>query len=622
MARDVLVGIVVSARDAASATLAKIANSGRALGSNVDAAATKASAALNVMEKSANLASSAMQIGEKISRALGRAYELTVGASLAQRSEHDLGRVALENHTIAAQHFAAKLGDVLLPIILGVADAFKPLLTAGEAWLTQNKRTVGSGLIEFLRDAAQALTAGVATGTLLVTRAWSGWGEMVSAVKSLALTMFAEVVDGSASLLGTLQDVAGAFGADGLATSIGDARDSVAAYGRDTRASADLALASAAEQVRAQAELEQKIQDVSDAIATGIGAAASAAYDRLGASIRRVPTDLEQQRIDRAKAAAEKWDALWQEGDDQFVAQLRESLAVSSGHLQAWVQNWGEAQTRMASLTEEKARAQQAADDLVYGAATENLAKLGDAWALYNARRGEQTDAANREIVAKLTAASRQVTDSIASDVEGYAQSIRGILISTIRDAVQSGADAAKVLQNIGAALGNMVLEEVSRFVVAEGVKAAARKVTATQNITANAAEAASSAAIPFAAIPFVGIALAVAAAATMFAAVSAFAGKFHAGGVIPGRPGEERLAILKAGELVVDERRAGAAQAAGFGPLGSAGASAGAGRGGGGGRTDLTLRTLLPSRVEVDSTNRRVLLKSTKRGQRLGWGV
>ena len=619
MARDVLVGIVVSARDAASATLAKIANSGRSLGQNVDAAASKASTALNVMEKSANLVSSAMQIGEKVARAVGRAYELTVGASLAQRSEHDLGRVALENHTIAAQHFAAKMGDVLLPIILGVADAFKPLLTAGEAWLTQNKRTVGSGLIEFLRDTAQALTAGVATGALLVTRAWSGWGEMVSAVKSLALTMFAEVIDGSASLLGTLQDVAGAFGAEGLADSIGGARESIAAYGRDTRASADLALASAAEQARTQVDLEKKIQAVSDAISDGIGRSASAAYDRLGQAIRRVPTDLEQQRIDRAKAAQEKWDALWQEGDDQFVAQLRESLSVSSGHLQAWVQNWGEAQTRMASLTEENARAQQASDDLVYGAATENLSKLTAAWALYNARRGEQTDAANREIVAKLTAASRQVTDSISSDVEGYAQNVRGILISTIRDAVQSGADAVEVLQNLGAALGNMVLEEVSRFIVAEGVKAAVRKVTATQNITANAAEAASGAAASQAGIPIIGPILALSAAAAMFAGVLAFVGKFHTGGVIPGRPGEERLAILKAGELVVDERRAGAAQAAGFGPLGSAGASAGAGRIGGGSSVSLRVETVFPARVIQDRFHKDSTRKSMRRLDRLG---
>ena len=119
------------------------------------------------------------------------------------------------------------------------------------------------------------------------------------------------------------------------------------------------------------------------------------------------------------------------------------------------------------------------------------------------------------------------------------------------------------------------------------------------------------------AAIPIIGPALALPAGEAIRAAVLAEYMVFHQGGVIPGRPGEERMIIAKAGELVVDPQRAPAAMAAGFGPMGSGGASS---RGsGGGGHVGVTVRSLLPGTVEIDRTERNVLSRSRARNMRLG---
>lgn len=621
MARNVVVGVIIQARDNASAAFGKV---GKALGKDIPVASKEGKAALDTVEKSLNAVSSAMQIAEKVGRLMSEAIRATVGAALEQRAENDAQRQSMERLGVQFQRIAGLVGDVMIPIVLGVADALKPVLEGTESWLGQNKKLVGSGLVNFLSTTANLLVAGISTGLVLVTRGWTLLNVAISGMMGVAGSAFTGVLGGLEAMMRGAAAAARAFGRKELAASIDESRVAVTELRAESSAFADSAYQDVQQQIQDQGEFEAKVNKTADAIALGIGVAAINATERLGQTVRKIPPDFDKISAAAAKAAAYQQHLLdlWNEREAEFATSTQLAIQeVLSGYTEA-LREFGQMETRKAAIAEEVAKAQQEADDRVFDAASDNLASLSAAWALFNQRKGEQTDAANREIERKLIKSAATVTDNLSSTVDGYAQSVRAIVLGTVMDAIETGQSALEVFTSISKAIGNLILEEVSKFLVAEGIKAAIRKVTATQNITANAAEAASGAAASQAGIPIIGPALAIAAAVATFAGVLAFAGKFHTGGIVPGRPGEERLAILKAGELVVDENRAGAATAAGFGPAGSSGASRSAGGSSGGGRTDLTLRTILPSRVEVDSTNRRVLLKSTKRGQRLGWGV
>jgi hypothetical protein len=77
---------------------------------------------------------------------------------------------------------------------------------------------------------------------------------------------------------------------------------------------------------------------------------------------------------------------------------------------------------------------------------------------------------------------------------------------------------------------------------------------------------------------------------------------KFHTGGIVPGVPGRERMALLQSGERV------------------SSVADTVDGRGGGGGITINNNLLVAPSRVQVERVNRDVLMPSARRLQRLGF--
>lgn len=77
---------------------------------------------------------------------------------------------------------------------------------------------------------------------------------------------------------------------------------------------------------------------------------------------------------------------------------------------------------------------------------------------------------------------------------------------------------------------------------------------------------------------------------------------KFHTGGIVPGVPGRERMAIVQSGERV------------------SSVADTVDGRGGGGNITINNNLLVAPSRVQVERTNRDVLMPSMRRLQRLGF--
>jgi hypothetical protein len=571
VAREVLVGIVVKARDGASEILRKIGQAGRKIGTDIDEGKEKGKKALEVFERSVNAINSTMEIAKKATEMLRRGFEATVGAALAQRAETDAQRIAFERQGVQMQRIAGLVGDVLLPVILGIGDAFKPALTAAEKWLTTSKQTLGSGLIEWLRDTAQILVSGVATGTLLVTQAWSGWKQLISTVKSLALDAFSGILGGIDSLLGGVSRAAKAFGRDELAGKIEETRAGLRGMAADSQNSADRALADAAREAKAQEELERKIDGVAAAISRGIGTAASAAYARLGQETKKVPPDIDKIR-EAAERALERMRAM--------AASTGEALALMS-------RKRSEMYLREAAATERAALLQQALEDKA----------------------------------AEVAQANRESARASAQEWASAAMSISGVMQNALIGIVDGTQTVSQAIKGMFAGLVSLALQKAQEYAIAKAIEMAADRAAATSAITANAAQAASGQVAAHSSIPFVGLAIGAAAASAIFALVMSYVGKFHSGGMVPGRPGEERLAVLKAGELVVDERRAGAAAAAGFGPMGSPGsASHGSSGGGRGSAAVVRVETLLPSRVSTARTDRVELARARRANARLGW--
>ena len=613
MAREVLVGIVIAAKDGASATLKKVGEAGKSIGDRVDQGASKAKRGLEVFERSVNAVNSTMEIAKKGVEMLRAGFEATVGAALAQRAETDAQRQAFERFGVQVQRIQGLIGDVLLPVILGIADAFKPALTAAEKWLATSKQTMGSGLIEWLRDTAQILVSGVATGVVLVTQAWSGWKQLISSVKSLALEAFSGILGGIDSLLGGVSSAAKAFGKDELAGKIEETRASLRGMAADSQDSADQALADAAREAKAQEDLEKKIDGVVAAISNGIGTAATAAYARLGQETKKVPPD-----IDKITEASQK-----------ATERIRAMMAATGEAVASMARKRTEMYLREAAASERAALLQQAADDRVFDGAAGGLDKLRAAWARFNEQRSSNTKQANDEIESKLVASSAAVATQMQSTLEGYVGSVVGLFHNTIRSAIESGTSAVDVIKSLGSSILDMLIQSFEQFLVSKAIEAvvtsaiqSAQAVTAVTiqkaQVLGAAAVAGANAVASTAAIPIIGPALALPAGEAIRAAVLAEYMVFHQGGVIPGRPGEERMIIAKAGEVVVDEHRAGAAIAAGFGPMGSPGASA-RGSGSGGGHVGVTVRSLLPSTVEIERTERNKLSRSRARNMRLG---
>lgn len=108
--------------------------------------------------------------------------------------------------------------------------------------------------------------------------------------------------------------------------------------------------------------------------------------------------------------------------------------------------------------------------------------------------------------------------------------------------------------QSIGAVFGAMASGEMKQ---ADAAKAAQLVILdiIEREIMAYAARAAASAASANAGVPVIGPVLGAAAAAAMFAIIRGYLAKFHDGGIVGGRRGQERVILALAGEEVLTEK-------------------------------------------------------------------
>lgn len=563
--REVEFGILVKAKAATKAGFDEAKSGATSMGKGIREAATRAQAGLKALGGAVVALNQGFELGMRAVHGLSRAFDMTVGKTLEQRKATDVQRRAWEHMILQLERIQGLVGDIVLPLLLGIGDAFKPVLDSTEKWLGQNRELTAGKMIPWLMDVAKSLVSGIATGIVVVTRVWSGWKQIVAVTQMLVAKGFEAILSGIEFVMGGFEKLAEAFGQGDLAAGIAATRKEVGLLGSTFGDSADEALAAAAQEARAQEALERQIADLEKRLDVGIGQAGVAAFARLKQAIQKIDLTHTKEELERLAEAAKK-----------ATARNIEDIATHFRKVQ-------EMYLRRADAAERQAQLEQDLDERtndLFESRVENIKDL------------------MTEAFSSIRSVATDAFDDIGETVDGHTKTM---------------GDAFKQLFS---GLGKMVLDAAANFLIAKGIETAAEEVATIFKIKAAAAEGGSKAIAAHAGIPFVGLAIGLAAAAAIVGAILAYAGAFHSGGLIPGMPGEEKLALVKSRELVVDEQKTPAAIAAGFGPGGTPHAVAG---GGGGGGKTVRIETLPPTRVTVDNQDRLYLGPARARRRRLG---
>lgn len=504
MAREIEASLLVKAKDQVSSTLRKIGRGAKRMGDQIDDGADKGREGLETLANAFGAVNQGLEIGKKGLELFRLGLELTVVKAIEQRAENDKQRKDMKAFGIQVERVAGLLGDVLIPIILGVADAFEPVLDASEAYLAENRKLMGSGLTEWLTNIAQVLVSGIATGVLLVTKAWSGWSALIDVVRSLSNSFFAEMLDGFDVLLEAAERAASFMGKEGLAASIRETRKEIKGMAEDSRDTADTLTGQAARTIAEQEALERKIDEVVATISQGIGNVSVAVHNRLNETIKKIPPNYEE-----LKAAAEAAMEAIRKENDRALDAANARLEIIRINLE-----------REGAIKAELREIEEAA--------------AAEAWETEQQRMLDRVQTAT-DLATQFALSATDAFTDLGEVVDGKTKTM--------------GDGFKQLFKGITA----QVIELAKQFVIGQIQQTAAAVANGKTQIAVTSATAATKAADSQAGIPIIGPALAIAAATAMFAALSAFASKFAQGGIVPGTGVQDSvLAFLTPGELVV----------------------------------------------------------------------
>lgn len=570
MGREVAFGIVIKAKNEAGGTLKSISGEAEKMGDSVNEGAEKGKKGLELLGGSLTGLNQGLSLAKKAWHALSSTFDLFIDASMKQRAEGDKQKHTLEQAKIQIERITGLIGDLLIPVIVGIADGMKPVLDAAERYLKTNKEMLGSGVIEWFQSIALLLVRGVAGGVLAVTAAWNGWKEAIGVVVSLASAGFAEIIDGVNVVLGGARELASAFGQDDMVMSIVNAQNGLRGLAKTSRDTSDEQLASAARAAQSQEQITQAIAKVEQALERGIGEAGVRAHQHLGEAVKKIAPN-----YDEWKKKVEALEAAHQKLANKIEAAISSSIKMIGSQ---WEQAAKAGEDALKRLEEDEKRfddRSQLVLDRVFAAQDE----------IKNVTQGAASF---------LMSSMGEAFDGVGKKVDGH---------------VKSWGDAFKQL---GGMIGKMILQQAANFVVAKGIEMGAEKVAALFAVKAAAVEGGSKAVAAHAGIPFVGLAIGAAAAAAIVAAIMSFAGKMHGGGIVPdsGGFGDRHLTMLERGELVVPRAHTPAV----LDMMGASGGRSVGGTtpsGGGGGGPSLQLNVSMQSLGALDRAHAQRQLES-----------
>jgi hypothetical protein len=275
--------------------------------------------------------------------------------------------------------------------------------------------------------------------------------------------------------------------------------------------------------------------------------------------------------------------------DDAFLARMRKRAQLEReasrmrGDLLATIEQ--ENQQRIADIQESFFIAQQEREQSVRESAAQAAQERAEEIKAFFTNIGTSMVSIFSEAFSSIGRLQNETTTEIVRNEEGMLEERTRITKQYVQDA------GTALRQFLGDAAG-MFAKAALNFIAVKAVEGAVGLIVKA-----------------FDQIGLLALVLAPAIGAAAYGIVKAFSGdvprppKFHTGGMVPGLMGQERLAVVQAGERVtsvadnVDGRGRGA-----------------------GGITINNNMLLAPSRVQVERVNRDVLMPSARRLQRLGF--
>ena len=218
-----------------------------------------------------------------------------VAASMDMRKENDKQKQDIKALQNSFKGLQAMLGDFILPLILGVADAVKPLIKSFKTWLKVNKDLVSGKLVEYLTAVATTLTSGIAQAVITVMRIWNGWSMLIDSTQAMFQGFFASALQGFAYLREGAAKFYEAIGQEKMAKSLKDGAQAFRDYADSFQDASDQNIAEAA----------RTVKEVETAIHTGIGQAGASAMKRFKQDIKKRAANWEELEA-KKKELAEK----------------------------------------------------------------------------------------------------------------------------------------------------------------------------------------------------------------------------------------------------------------------------------------------------------------------------
>jgi hypothetical protein len=497
---DEMADAAVKASNAYSKSLEEASSGGSAITSTIGNVATSVGGAFGFIGKAIVVFNQGMELAGKAANAFQTIIVETIAKSLEYRAINDKVSNQILEFGNSVNVLRARLGDALLPVLMGIIDVMEPMIDGWIQWLTTNNKIVAGGIIEFLRNTQVAVSA-VALGLSLANKGWMAMEIVISTVMnpihllSAALNQF--IASTAKGLGGIVKAVSGSNGVSESLLSVGAGMQRLA----NSSGNAFLGYSkSVTDSVNDMRRLDNMISEVEVTMLRGIGTVATAAQERLATATTGTNQTLEVQkeRLEAIKEAArkakEEMEKAAKEMEQQvakFTAAVENGFKESIGHYSAYY-------SKLADLQEKDAKA----------------------WEATQQKKQDEAVETSKVIATSIGGAINQMIFSGQS----LEKVMQGVFINIAQQAITAGI--------------TMVAAEIAR---------------ATKTIAIASAEGKAKNMAAYASFPFVGVALGIAAGVALAAIINGFK-LFSTGGVVRGGiAGRDSVpAMLTPGERVL----------------------------------------------------------------------
>lgn len=366
MAVDKKFGVLITFQEGISDGMKKAGKAATQGTKFIRQGAEKATQAIKSTAIAAAVMNQALELGKKVFEFLRMAVFDTVEVMRGFRSENDKMLKQYDKMAQGAQLLRARLGDILLPILVGMGKAMNQLGGNTEGWLKTNRKLIASGLAEFLFKVANVLNTGIANGVILVAKVFTGWKVLIAGVQIAANTMFELMLKHLAKSLGAFKFLADAVGMDGLAGKLDSAQMAVKGLGDEFANSAEKNKESIQSDMAALDALEKKTKETQASIAGALVvgqkivaeqiAKSSASSIRFSEDQKIKAQELADLKTHIAQEAAQLWAQELQRRDQAEEAAKQKQIARNMElfrSVQEYGNIWGDVLVGIASGNED-----------------------------------------------------------------------------------------------------------------------------------------------------------------------------------------------------------------------------------------------------------------------------